>query len=226
MADLLPQRIPEPELMDEPRQAAAYAGADFEQPHSWFVELLREAFPASDVDGTVADLGCGAADITVRVARAWPNCRIDGVDGAEAMLEHGRRAVHAAGLEHRVRLLRMRLPAAELPQHRYDAIISNSLLHHLHEPQTLWRTVRDLAAPGCGVFIMDLMRPDSPEAAATLVQSYSGDEPEVLRRDFYNSLLAAFRPGEVEQQLRDAALGGLQVRAVSDRHLTIHGVLP
>ena len=226
MADLLPQRIPEPELMDEPLQAAAYAGADFEQPHSWFVQLLHDAFPAAGFDGTVVDLGCGAADVTVRVARAWPNCRIDGIDGAEAMLEHGRRAVRAAGLEHRVRLLRAHLPAAELPQYHYDAIISNSLLHHLHEPQTLWRTVRNLAAPGCRVFIMDLMRPASPQAATTLVQSYSGGEPEILQRDFYNSLLAAFRPAEVERQLRDAALDGLQVRAVSDRHLTIHGVLP
>lgn len=225
-ADLLPQRIPEPELMDEPAQAAAYAGADFEQPHAWFVQQLCETFPAPDFAARVVDLGCGAADITVRVARAWPECNVDGVDGAGAMLEFGHAAVAAAGLEHRIRLLRTRLPSSALGISCYQAVVSNSLLHHLHDPQVLWAAVRQLAAPGCRVFIMDLMRPPSPEAAAQLVRTHSGAEPEILRRDFYNSLLAAFRPREVQQQLREVGLDALQVRAASDRHLIIHGVLP
>ena len=225
VTDLLPQRIPEPELMDEPVQAAAYAGADFEQPHSWFVEQLCGTFPAREFAGRVVDLGCGAADITVRVARARPDCTIDGIDGAAAMLDLGRAAVTAAGLEHRIRLLHARLPDPDLAASCYEAAISNSLLHHLHDPQVLWTAVRHLAAPGGRVFIMDLMRPPSPEAAAQLVRTHSGAEAEILRRDFYNSLLAAFRPHEVQQQLREAGLDSLQVRAASDRHLIIHGVL-
>lgn len=226
MIDELPQRIPEPELMDEPLQAAAYADADFEQPHSWFMELLQRAWAEPGFDGTVLDLGCGAADISVRLAHAFPRCRVDAIDGAEAMLVHARRAISAAGVDARVRLLHGHLPDAQLPAAHYDAIVSNSLLHHLHEPQVLWHTVRALAAPGTRVFIMDLMRPASAETAALLVQTYSGDEPEILRRDFYNSLLAAFRVEEVQQQLHAAGLRTLQVQAVSDRHLTVQGALP
>jgi hypothetical protein len=51
--------------------------------------------------------------------------------------------------------------------------------------------------PGAPVLVMDLMRPASPAAAEALVEQYAAGEPEVLRRDFYNSLLAAFEPGEV-----------------------------
>src|SRR5690349_165975 len=36
------QRILEPELMLDPAQAQAYASADFEEPHSRFITLLRE----------------------------------------------------------------------------------------------------------------------------------------------------------------------------------------
>lgn len=226
MADLLPQRIPEPELMDEPVQAAAYAHADFEQPHNWFVQLLRQRFPDRDFAGRVVDLGCGPADVTLRAAQAWPRCTFLGVDGAEAMLEHGRKAIAAAGLEQRVRLRRSLLPDATLESQQFDAILSNSLLHHLHRPEVLWQTVRALATPGCRVFIMDLMRPVSADQAAALVQVYAADEPEILRRDFYNSLLAAFRPAEVEQQLARAGLSMLEVEAVSDRHLAVAGVLP
>lgn len=226
MSDLLPQRIPEPELMDEPVQAAAYAHADFEQPHSWFVELLLQHFPDPDFAGRVIDLGCGPADISLRVAKAWPHCELLGVDGAEVMLEHGREAIAAAGLQERVALRRSLLPDSGLAAAQYDAVISNSLLHHLHQPQVLWQTIRALAAPGCRVFIMDLMRPASADQAAGLVQVYAGEEPEILRRDFYNSLLAAFRPDEVARQLQEAELGTLTVAAVSDRHLAIHGVVP
>ena len=45
----------------------------------------------------------------------------------------------------------------------------------------------------------------------------------VLRRDFRNSLAAAFTPEEVAEQLRGAGLAHLVVERVSDRHLTVSG---
>jgi hypothetical protein len=47
----------------------------------------------------------------------------------------------------------------------------------------------------------------------------------VLRKDFRNSLFAAFEPREVVAQLRDAGLAGLDVGVVSDRHLAVLGRL-
>jgi hypothetical protein len=103
--------------------------------------------------------------------------------------------------------------------------VSNSLLHHLHDPQVLWNAVRETGAPGAVVVVMDLFRPPSPGAAQEIVDAYAGGEPEVLRRDFYNSLCAAFEPGEVRAQLDACGLGGLDVRTVSDRHLLVAGRL-
>ena len=48
------ERVLEPELMDDPVQAAAYAAADFESSNTLFVELFRERFP--DFPGTGAML--------------------------------------------------------------------------------------------------------------------------------------------------------------------------
>jgi hypothetical protein len=70
---------------------------------------------------------------------------------------------------------------------------------------------------------MDLMRPATGAAAQALVDQYAAGEPEVLRRDFYNSLLAAFEPAEVRQQLAEAGLGHFSVTEASDRHLVIRG---
>jgi ubiquinone/menaquinone biosynthesis C-methylase UbiE len=219
------QRVPEPELMDEEDQAKAYAEADFSEPHDYFVSLFQAAFPDS-LEGTVLDLGCGSADVTVRFARAFPNCRIDGVDGAEAMLGFGRKAVRSTGLEHRIRLIRGYLPDASLTLTSYDAVISNSLLHHLADPMVLWTSVQRFGKSGAPVFIMDLLRPRSEEQLNELVLQYAADAPEVLKRDFSASLRAAYRPDEIRVQLDSAGLTGFTVDIVSDRHLVVLGRLP
>ena len=54
---------------------------------------------------------------------------------------------------------------------------------------------------GCKILIMDLFRPDSPFQAQSFVDQYASSESEILQRDFYNSLLAAWTPDEVKWQL-------------------------
>jgi hypothetical protein len=49
--------------------------------------------------------------------------------------------------------------------------------------------------------------------------------PRLLRRDFYNSLLAAYRTDEVRAQLEIAGLGHLESETVSDRHFIVWGRL-
>lgn len=217
------KREPEPELMEGQEQARAYAQADFEEPHSRFLSLLQDTFPVREVGPWVVDLGCGAGDISLRVARAYPDCKVHGVDASQAMLDYGRQAIREAGLENRVELHSGYLPGVTLPRTSYNTIVSNSLLHHLPNPLILWREVRRWSRPGSSVFVMDLFRPDDRRRARELVRTYCGDEPEILQRDFYHSLLAAYRPEEVSDQLRETDLEHLEVRVVSDRHLLVCG---
>ncbi len=218
------QRITEPELMEESGQAMAYARADFEASHSRFIALFRESFPGWNGRGRVLDLGCGPGDIAVRFARAYPSCLIDGIDGSVAMIDAGK---HVFGEDphfmQQVALHHVLLPRDKPPCTLYDATISNSLLHHLHDPVVLWDAIREYTRPGVPVFVIDLMRPDSPETARSLTQQHVGNEPAVLQRDFHNSLFAAFTVEEVETQLAATGLAHLTVSAISDRHLMIRG---
>lgn len=219
------QRIPEPDLMNDIAQARAYAGADFEQPHAQFVALFRRQFPHTDVSGQVLDLGCGPCDISRRFVQAYPDCRIDAVDGAEAMLVYGRELIELHGLHSRVSLFRCYLPDDPLPASAYNTVISNSLLHHLSDARVLWDAIARAAVPGAAIFIMDLMRPDTHEQAQALVHEYAAGEPDILRHDYYHSLLAAYTVHEVEAQLSAAGLNSLQVKTVSDRHLIVSGFI-
>ena len=218
------QRTLEPELMDNAWQAQAYACADFSEPNAAFLGHFADRFPEF-VAGSVIDLGCGPGDIALRFARHYPHCRVVGIDGAGAMLALARQALgREPGLTARVRFRKAMLPVAALARH--DAVISNSLLHHLPDPASLWSTVLAVGKPGAAVQVMDLARPADTAAARGLVEHYARAEPEVLREDFYNSLLAAFDPAEVAAQLRSAGLGDLRLAMVSDRHWLASGKLP
>jgi SAM-dependent methyltransferase len=209
-------RIVEPELMTEVEQAQAYAAADFESAHGRYPRLFLETFPNCPPVGCALDIGCGPGDVTRRFAQALPGWSFDAVDGSPAMLAEARKRP-----AERINYIEGLIPGVQLPRTRYDLVLSSSLLHHLHDPAALWQTVRQHA--GNMIFVVDLRRPGSRQAAQQLTDQYCQGEPEVLRRDFYNSLLAAFTVVEVQKQLKDAGLNQLSVREISNRHLMIAG---
>lgn len=215
------KRIPEPELMSDEEQAVAYANADFEEPHNHFIELLKESVGnVLTESGLAVDLGCGAADISIRFARAFPNYRVEGIDASAAMLAEARKALSGVNLEQRISLNQAYLQESSLAHKDYSIIICNALLHHLHDPSVLWNVIKT-AKNNPPVFIMDLMRPETDEQVYKLVEEYAGNEPLILKKDFRNSLKAAFTLEEVKLQLNEAGLEGFDISVVSDRHFTI-----
>ena len=221
------ERICEPELMDEPLQAEAYAAADFSSGDRAVLERI-EALPAfrgsGDGEGlSVVDLGCGPGNITFLVARRWPGARVLGIDGSAAMLAIAEQRRLADPVAHRqVRFQRLVLPSPQLAG-PCSAVVSNSLLHHLHDPGVLWRAVKQLTGPGTSLYVRDLRRPATAADLEALVARHVGAAPAVLRRDYAHSLRAAFSTAEVRAQLEAAGLGGLEVRELDDRYLEIQG---
>jgi trans-aconitate 2-methyltransferase len=219
------QRVPEPELMDGEDQALAYAAADFSAGDQALIERLLELFPQGLGD-ELLDLGCGPGNISFLLARQFPRAQVVGVDGAATMLRLAEQALaDEPALQKRLSFEQRCLPDPGLAC-GYSALVSNSLLHHLHDPQVLWQAVLQLASPGACVYVKDLRRPASPASAIALQRRYLGDAPSVLQRDYLASLHAAFTPEEVQQQLQEAGLADqLQVAALEDRYLEVWGQL-
>jgi trans-aconitate methyltransferase len=234
------ERICEPELMNDPLQARAYAEADFSGSDRAFAErivgLLGElpAEVAAEEPLRIVDLGCGPGKISFLLAEACPTASVLGLDGAEAMLALARQRQQAEPSRWpRLRFHQARLPLAagelqNLPDPRhppFGALVSNSLLHHLHDPQVLWHSLRMLGAPGSLVVLRDLRRPGHEQALEDLLQRHAAGAPAVLRRDYAHSLRAAFRADEVRSQLEAAGLPELAVREIGDRYLEVVGRL-
>jgi trans-aconitate methyltransferase len=212
--------------MDSEEQTVAYAEADFNESNSLFTQRFLERFRDLPPTGRLADLGCGPGDITVRLALALPGWELTGFDAGPNMLERAAERLAGEGSSLPVRFELAHLPDPSLPRNRWDAVVSNSLLHHLPDPTALWESVVQFGAAGAAVQVMDLVRPETEAEAQRLVEAYAADAPMVLREDFYNSLLAAYTTEEVSSQLIRAGLDGLKIEAASDRHWIVAGRLP
>jgi len=217
------KRIVEPELMDTAEQAQAYAAADFESAHAMYPRLFAKKFPRRPKQALALDLGCGPCDVVIRFAKANPAYTFHAVDGSTAMLRQAKKFVAKHALSRRIKLVEGFIPGAPIPARSYDVILSSSFLHHLHDPQVLWQTVRERTKPGTIVFVCDLRRPATKAKAREFVRKYAGSDAEVLKVDFYNSLLAAFTRVEIRKQLKQAGLSGLKVETISNRHLLVYG---
>ena len=193
------RRTPEPELMDDVEQARAYAETDFSESNGLFVDLVDRYFSGQPPDIRVLDLGCGPADIPIRLVRKHPQWTVHAVDGSSAMLALARKVVERESLTSRIRLICDRLPDLSVTA-KYSMIISNSLLHHLSDPLDLWRCVRRFGDAGSGVLVMDLCRPSIESDVELLVEQYAADALEILVRDFRASLRAAYTADEVSNE--------------------------
>ena len=218
-------RVPEPELMNEEQQVQAYAAADFSQSDHALVDWIAQRWPQG-LGPRVIDLGCGPGNISLLLVQRWREVNVVGIDGAPRMLAVA--AERQNDLEPQVSD-RLNWEQGCLQNHAlgriYSGIVSNSLLHHLHDPQVLWNTLPQLGITGAAVVIHDLRRPEDERVLQELIDCHAADASPVLKRDYEASLRAAFTVAEVEIQLQQAGLEHLEVLEREDRYLTVAGVL-
>ena len=214
------QRIPEPEIMDNPERAQAYADADFCEVNEAFVERLLEL--AGDLaSARVLDLGTGPGEMPLRIAAQRPGWRIVGLDASMPMLRLGQDARRGVSTVPAVWFVLADAKLTPFADDTFDLIFSNSILHHVDDPFSFWKETARVAKPGALLFVRDLRRPESPDAAHELVETYAKDEHPLLKEDFYNSLLASYTISEVHDQIHLEGIQAAKVSQCGDRHFDV-----
>jgi SAM-dependent methyltransferase len=135
----------------------------------------------------------------------------------------GQVGIKMAGLQNQIKVHMADVRHTGLPEKSFDVIMCNRVLHHMPEPMPLWNEIKRLAKPGALVLLRDLIRPESEEAAHSIVQSDAAGQSEILQKGWFVSLLAAFEFDEVEKQLDAAGLSSLQTRRLGDRYFDVFG---
>ena len=224
------KRTPEPELMETPSQVKAYADADFSRSDSMVVKrlekYLKKIGKTINKNDLILDLACGPGNISERIAANWPLVKVVGIDGSKEMLNQAEKKL-CEGLSRNLKYELIDINSIATGEKDFplkaDVLVSNSALHHFHDPSRFWDALKKLGKSKCIHVHRDLIRPTSIEKAFEIKEKHLPNSPEVLKKDFYASLKASFTVDEVNQQLIDAGLSQLEVFQVDELYFEIIG---
>jgi len=210
-------RILEPEVMDTPEEAATYEEMDHSEVNQAFVDRLVSL----GARGRLLDIGTGPGDIPVLVVDRMADSRVVAVDLAPRMLrlaeQRRTRSPHAARVEIRVADAK----ALDFEDACFDAVFSNTILHHLADPRPFLREARRVLKPGGALLIRDLYRPCSDARVAELVAMYASGASVYGRELFRASLCAALTPSELRAVADESGLGDAMLLVDTDRHMSL-----
>jgi 2-polyprenyl-3-methyl-5-hydroxy-6-metoxy-1,4-benzoquinol methylase len=198
------ERTPEPELMDDALQADAYANANFVVSNRLYIDYILDDLKRDVI--SVLDIGCGPGDVLLDLASRMENAVLEGIDGSDRMVQIANQRIQASNLQNRVTITVGLIPVESYSGKTYELLLCKDVLHHIAKPLFFWEELKKLSNDNTVMYVMDLIRPDSNKTARDIVEKEARDEPEILKIDFYNSLLAAYTIDEIEQQLETAKL--------------------
>lgn len=221
-------RVLEPEVMDTTAEAEDYDSMDHAEVNRRFVDDFLQAFGKmhqSFVSAPVIfDAGTGTAQIPIELLSREIPFEIHAVDLSEEMLVVARRNVEKAGFGNRIRVKPADCKALMETSGSYDAVISNSIIHHIPEPLAVFKECWRILKPGGLLFLRDLLRPSSEAELERLVTLYGGPHASHGAKMFRDSLWAALTVEEVQAMAATLGIPQGSVRTTSDRHWTLEVV--
>ncbi len=166
------QRVLEPEVMDTPAEALEYDAMDFTEVNNAFAQEAIELAPEVAM---VLDAGTGTARIPILICQSRPSWEIFAIDLAHNMLAIGRQNLANANLQKQIQLQLVDVKKMPYGDHQFDLIISNSLIHHLPQPELFLQELKRVLKPNGGIFLRDLLRPPSVAVLTQTVELVGED---------------------------------------------------
>jgi len=207
--------------MSGAEEAGEYDQMDFSATDLLFAKRAAElAAGASPTINLITDLGSGNAKIPLTLCPLLRGAiRVCAVDMSSEMLVVAARNRARDGVPPgRLHLVTADAKRAPFADRSVGMVTSNSLVHHIPDPRSVFQEVARIARPGAPILIRDLVRPESPQALEQLVQAHATRWSPLQRTLFSDSLHAALTLEEVRQMLDQCGLADVKVTQVTDRH--------
>ena len=144
------ERVLEPEVMDTEQEAIDYDAMDHSEVNRIFVDdLLAAGFE----NGDILDVGTGTAQIPIELTRRLDDLEVDefrimAIDAAAHMLETARYNIAIQEIYDRIQLAQEDAKATSFADEMFDAVISNSIIHHIPEPHQCIAEMVRVCKPG------------------------------------------------------------------------------
>jgi SAM-dependent methyltransferase len=231
---MLARRL-EPEIMDTAEDARDYDGMDHRAVNRLFVQdFLAFAGQHSPTfsrrcegrSPCLLDVGTGTAQIPIELLRHDAACEVIAIDLAEEMLKLARRNIERAGFQAAIRVELADAKHLPYSNGRFDAVISNSIVHHIPQPLDVLAEMVRVLKPGAPLFVRDLLRPQTTDELDRLVATYAGQENAHSQQLFRDSLHAALSLAELRELAESLLIPDSAIAQTSDRHWTLAWVTP
>ena len=226
---MLERRL-EPEVMDTSEDAHDYNTMDHSTVNRVFVDDFLAFARANGFGARLADqnqslqlldVGTGTALIPIELCSRRIACQIIAIDLAAEMLKLADLNIAQANLASSIQTARIDAKQMPYATGAFDAVISNSIVHHIPEPRLVFvEVVRVLQHSGL-LFLRDLLRPASLAELVQLVANYAGRENVHSQQLFRDSLHAALTLDEVRDLAIACGIPATSVAQTSDRHWTL-----
>jgi ubiquinone/menaquinone biosynthesis C-methylase UbiE len=158
----------------------------------------------------VADIGCGAGWSSLAIARAYPNCRVDGIDNDVASIEAAMKRTADEGLLDRVQF-RVHDAGDEPKEAGYDAVFIFEALHDMAQPVAALSAARRMLDDDGVCIVLD----------EKVADEFTAPADEVERFMYAASVLHCLPVGMAEQP--SAATGTMLRRSIIERYATEAG---
>ncbi|WP_218933794.1 class I SAM-dependent methyltransferase [Rubripirellula lacrimiformis] len=234
-------RVLEPKASDLSQEAWDYHNMDLLAVNQRFVTDLMAGDlsagnrnapgPAAEtpslVGPRVIDLGCGTAQILILLCQQHSAVEAMGIDSEVAMLEIAKVEIDIAGMLDRILLQHADVTDMDVFEDGMaDAVISNTVMHHLDQPELGFATAVRLVRPGGRLFVRDLFRPDTEDQVESLVEAHANGESDSGKQMLRQSLWAALTLDEARQIGSQLGVDPESIQMTSDRHWTIDWIKP
>lgn len=226
---MLPRTL-EPEVMDTAAEAVDYDTMDHRDVNRCFAEEFLTAVERLLKPGgtlyRVLDVGTGTARIPIDICQRFAQVHITAVDLSAHMLQLGQKNIIREGLQTQIKLEQVDAKGLPYAVGAFDAVISNSIVHHIPEPMRVVCEMLRVLRPGGLLFVRDLLRPPDALQIATILAKHAGGTNEHQRELFERSLHAALTLEEVGGLLEKLGLPREAAYRSTDRHWTVCATKP
>ncbi|HEX7604017.1 MAG TPA: class I SAM-dependent methyltransferase, partial [Polyangiaceae bacterium] len=165
-------RVLEPEVMDTEEEARDYDAMEHGDVNRSFAQDFFAFVGAASAPQRLLDVGTGTALIPLELCRQNAGVHVTGVDLAAHMLAVGRENLARSELAARIELTLVDAKSLPFADGAFDAVLSNSIVHHIPEPAVAFREMLRVARRV--LFVRDLLRPEDEDELGQLVRLHGG----------------------------------------------------
>jgi ubiquinone/menaquinone biosynthesis C-methylase UbiE len=152
------ERIPGPEGIEDPEVSAGFEWVTRMPQMRWVRYFVISQATVLQDHGEAVDLGCGAGQLVLELARQATGLYVTGIDLSEKMIADARQSLQPSGLEDRVNFRLGTVEEIPFPDQSLDLVISTLSLHHWTDPVKVVNEIDRVLKPGGAFYIFDLRR--------------------------------------------------------------------